>query len=112
MLALTSLLFVGCGKKQSTTPFTDAAPTLKVALMADGRFTVDGKEATLESLQSSLQGLAAKKGVIWYYRETLTTPPPNAAVIDKLMGESRVPTRYSSKPDYSDKVAFDGKPLK
>ena len=45
------------------------APTLKIAVMADGRIAVDGSPATIDSVRASLKRLAEQKGVVWYYRE-------------------------------------------
>jgi biopolymer transport protein ExbD len=39
---------------------------LKIAVMADGRITVDGSPATMDSLHASLKRLAEQKGVVWY----------------------------------------------
>jgi biopolymer transport protein ExbD len=39
-------------------------PVLKVAVMADGRITVDGKPAMIESLRGSLKKLSLEKGVV------------------------------------------------
>ena len=45
------------------------SPVLKIAVMADGRITVDGSPTTIDSLRVSLQTLAKQQGVVWYYRE-------------------------------------------
>ena len=46
------------------------APILKIAVMANGRITVDGSPATIDSLRVSLKRLAEQKGIVWYYRES------------------------------------------
>jgi hypothetical protein len=51
------------------------APTLKISVMADGRITVDGSPATIDSVRVSLKRLAEKKGVVWYYREAGQAKP-------------------------------------
>jgi hypothetical protein len=52
------------------------APILKIAVMADGRVTVDGSPATTESIRASLKQLAERKGIVWYYREAGEGQPP------------------------------------
>lgn len=65
-----SHFFGGCSKQAEllSAPSPDA-PVLKVAVFADGRLTVDGTAATIQSLQASLCTLSEKQGVVWYYRE-------------------------------------------
>lgn len=87
-------------------------PILKIAVMADGRITVDGSPATIDSVRMSLQQLSKQKGVVWYYREAGQTEPlrQSAEVIQAVM-QNRLRIRLSSRPDYSDSIASDGKPV-
>lgn len=88
------------------------SPILKVAVLADGRITVDGLAATIESLRVSLKRLAEQKGVVWYYRESSQAePPPQAMQVMQAVVENRLPLRLSSRPDYSDAIGMDGQPL-
>src|SRR5687767_11439500 len=99
-LGLLSFLLGGCGK-QSAPPRAPSpdAPVLKVAVFADGRLTVDGSAATLQSLQASLHTLSEQHGVVWYYREAgQQEPPPIAMDVVKAVIESRLPIRLSSRP--------------
>jgi hypothetical protein len=70
IMGLLSFLLGGCSKQSAppSAPSPDA-PVLKVAVFADGRLTVDGTAATIQSLQASLRTLSEKHGVVWYYRE-------------------------------------------
>jgi len=87
-------------------------PILKIAVMADGRITVDGSPATMESLRVSLKQLAVHKGVVWYYREAgQSAGPPQSAEVIQAIIESRLPIRLSSRPDYSDAIGMDGRPI-
>ena len=87
--------------------------TLKVAVLADGRITVNGAPATMESLRESLKKLSQQKGVVWYYREAGSSePPPEAKQVIQAVIEARLPIRLSSRPDYSDAIGMDGKPIK
>ena len=87
-------------------------PIIKVAVFADGRITADGKPVTIDSLRKSFKALAAKKGAVWYYREAARRePPPQAMQVIKAVVDARLPIRLSSRPDYSDSIGFDGKPI-
>jgi hypothetical protein len=88
-------------------------PVLKVAVMADGSITVNGVPAPIASLRESLKKLSQEKGVVWYYRETgKTEPPPKAKEVIQAVIDARLPIRLSSRPDYSDIIGADGKPIK
>src|SRR5215469_13767786 len=88
-------------------------PILKVAVMANGRITVNGAPATIESLRESLKKLSQQKGVVWYYREAAKSePPPEAKQVIQAVIDERLPIRLSSRPDYSDAIGMDGKPIK
>jgi len=90
-----------------------AQPVLKVAVMADGHITVNGKPAKMESLRESLKKLSQQKGVVWYYREAAKSePPPEAQQVIQAVIDARLPIRLSSRPDYSDAIGIDGKPIK
>lgn len=109
-LGLLSFLIGGCSK-QSASPNAPSpdAPVLKVAVFADGRLTVDGSAATIQSLQAALHTLSEKQGVVWYYREAGQQEPPSIAMdVMKAVFETRLPIRLSSRPDYSDSIGLDG----
>jgi hypothetical protein len=92
--------------------FDRNAPILKIAVMATGVITADGLPTSLESLRVSISSIAQRKGMVWYYREAAqTAAPPQSAEIVKLIIEHRVPVRFSTRPDYSDSVGRDGKPI-
>jgi hypothetical protein len=87
------------------------APTLKIAVMADGRITVNGSPATMDSVRVSLKRLA-QKGVIWYYREEgQSKAPPESSEVIQAVIENRLPIRLSSRPDFSDAIGQDGRPV-
>jgi len=87
-------------------------PILKVAVMADGRITLDGLPATIDTVRTSFKRLAEQGGVVWYYREDAgKNAPPEAKGILQAIVENRLPIRLSSRPDYSDAIGADGKPL-
>ena len=89
------------------------APVLKIGVMADGRITVDGKPATIESLRISLKELAQLHGTVWYYRESAASEgPEQAREVMQAVIENRLPIKMSTRPDYSDSIGGDGKPAK
>jgi hypothetical protein len=80
--------------------------------MADGRVTLDGSPATLDSVRVSLRRLSEQKGVVWYYREAPETraPPESIAIIQGII-ENRLPVRLSTRPDFSDAIGPAGEPI-
>jgi hypothetical protein len=101
---------IGCSRPpMSVSP---NAPALKIAVMADGRIMVDGSSTTIDSLRVSLKRLAEQKGVVWYYREGAQgTAPPESTEVIKSVIENRLPIRLSSRPDFSDAIGPDGRPI-
>jgi hypothetical protein len=88
-------------------------PILKLAVMADGRITVNGAPATMQSLRDSLKALSQQKGVVWYYREAASSEgPPIVKDVVQAIVDARLPVRFSSRPDYSDAIGPGGKPIK
>ena len=87
------------------------ARVLKIAVMADGRITVDAKPATIESLRISLKELAQLQGTVWYYREAAqSAAPEQAKEVVQAVIQNRLPVVMSSRPDYSDAIGKDGRP--
>jgi hypothetical protein len=113
IMGLLAFLFGGCSKHPaSQSAASPDAPVLKVAVFADGRLTVDGAAATVESLRESLRTLSDKHGVVWYYREAgVQEPPPIAMDVMRAVVDARLPVRLSSRPDYSDSIGADGRPI-
>jgi len=94
-------------------PVDPNAPVLKIAVMSDGRITVDGAAATIDSLRNSLKRMAEQNGVVWYYREAgETEAPPESTEVMKAVIENRLPIRLSSRPDFSNTIGPDGRPVK
>jgi hypothetical protein len=91
-------------------PLDPNAPVLKIAVMSDGRITVDGFPATVDSVREAFKRLAEQKGVVWYYREASEAKgPPESSMIIQSLIENRLPIRLSTRPDYSDAIGPDGK---
>jgi hypothetical protein len=93
-------------------PVDPNAPVVRIALMADGRITVDGSPATIDSVRVSLKRLAEQQGVVYYYRESAHTqaPPESNAIVQSVI-ENRLPIKLSTLPDFSDAIGPIGKPV-
>ena len=111
IIGLLSFFFVGCNKQPAPPNMSSPnVPVLKVAVFTDGRLTVDGTAATIQSLQVSLSALSEKNGVVWYYREAgQQEPPPIAIEVMKMVVDARLPIQLSSRPDYSDYIDENGR---
>jgi hypothetical protein len=110
VFVLVCFQLIGCSRPpMSVSP---NAPVLKIAVMTDGRITVDGSPATIDSLRVSLKRLAEQKGVVWYYREAgQGKAPTESTEVIKSVIENRLPIRLSSRPDFSDTIGPDGRPV-
>jgi hypothetical protein len=112
LCVLVAVYFQLIGCSRPPVPVRPNAPTLKIAVMADGRIMVDGSPATIDSVCVSLKRLAEQNGVVWYYREAGQgkAPPESTEVIQSVI-ENRLPIRLSSSPDFSDAIGPDGRPV-
>jgi hypothetical protein len=90
---------------------TASTPFVRVVLTKAGVLAVDGKEASLPEVAAVLDGLASKKGIILYARETPAEaePPPAAAALMELVVQKKLPLRVCRSADFSDDVGPDGK---
>ena len=81
----------------------------RVGVSADGRISLNGKDASLQDVQEAFADLAKDGGVVWYYREAADAEPhPNAMLVVQAVVEARLPISMSTKPDFSDVVSPDG----
>jgi hypothetical protein len=105
ILLLLGLLAITLGLASSCKRGETAAhgPVMKISVYSDGRLLVDGASATLDSLKPSLQQLASKQGVVWYYREASAANPPQIAMdVMQAIGEAKLPVRLSTEADFKD----------
>lgn len=112
-MGLLSLLSGGCSEQPAARSVVSPdGPVLKVAVLADGRLTIDGEVSTIAALRDSLRSVGERRGVVWYYRESgQQEPPPIALEVMKAVVDARLPVRLSSRPDYSDAIGADGRPV-
>jgi hypothetical protein len=105
------LAFASC-KRHRQDAMNSSGPVVKIAVFADGRLIVDGSAATVESLRASLKHTTETHGTVWYYREAgQQEPPPAAMQVMQAIVEARLPVRLSTRPDYSDAIGPDGRPI-
>lgn len=85
-------------------------PVGRIRVTREGEIFYDGARTTLEALRTSLVGLRARRGVVWYYREAGGSGAPAAAMdVVRLVVEHRLPISMSRTPDFSDVVQADGR---
>ena len=88
------------------------APVTRISVMASGKILLDGKEATIAEVKRALETTKAKRGAVWYYRESGKGEPPVQAIeVFKLIVEKKLPISLSTKPDFSDYVDEQGQSL-
>ncbi|MGH7854428.1 MAG: hypothetical protein ACREP3_13370 [Candidatus Binatia bacterium] len=88
------------------------APVTRISVLASGKILLDGKEATIAEVKRALERVNAKRGAVWYYRESgRGEPPAHAIEIFKLIVENKLPISLSTKPDFSDSVDERGRSL-
>jgi hypothetical protein len=110
VLVIACVQLIGCSRPPM--PVSPYAPILKIAVSVDGRISVDGSPATMDSVRASLKRLAEQKGVVWYYREAgQADAPPESTEVIKAVIENRLPIRLSSRPDFSDAIGVEGRPV-
>ena len=97
---------------KSTRGATSDLDILKITVHQAGEIRIGNKIVTMREAESQLSLLAAKKGVVWFYREPGRNPPaPEATAIIKLAIKYKVPVSLSTKPDFSDTIDDNGKSI-
>lgn len=112
ILVLSQCFPTADGSLRRYKPVMPGAPTIKIAVFADGRVTVDGSATTVDSLRPLLKALAEHRGAVWFYEEpTGTNPTEQASDVLQNLAILRLPTLVFKRPDFSDAVGRDGKPI-
>lgn len=85
-------------------------PVAQVKVFRTGQLELNGTKVTLEQLRTALTSLKNEDGLVWYYREGFTEPPPPVAEeVVRIIVDAELPVRMSSKPDFSDYIDANGK---
>jgi hypothetical protein len=90
-----------------------AEPIARISVLSNGTLLLDGKPTTLVAVDRAFAALRASRGVVWYYREgaeSTETPVVARQVLDLALNQT-LPIRVSTKPDFSNEVGFDGRPI-
>ena len=77
---------------------------LRVAVLADGRLTLDGKLSSLDGLRESAKALRESNGTAWYYSEAPPKSSLTAMEVLRTLATTGFVIRFVSKPDFSDRV--------
>lgn len=102
----TRFLGIGTQKNSPETPAT------RISVLASGKILLDGAETSIAEVKRALEKVKAKRGMVWYYRESGKGEPPVQAIeAFKLIVESKLPISLSTKPDFSDYVDEKGQSL-
>lgn len=85
---------------------------IRISVMASGKISLDGKQATIAEVKRALERVKAQRRTVWYYREGGKGEPPAQAIeVFKLIVENKLPISLSTKPDFSDYVDENGASL-
>lgn len=108
LLAAAGFQLAACGASALNCP-----NTLRVAVLKDGKITVDGKTSTLDGLDARLSELDKTNGSVWYYREDSHRPPTGVAEqsmhdVFGLLVKHKRPVSFSYNADYSDTIDDQG----
>ena len=97
------------GTNEPAGPSRDT-PYVKIWVSMAGTVELDGKVVELAVVESTLATLAKQKGVVLYGRDAAGEEPhPNGMKVIQMVIANSLPIRMSTKPDFSDAVAADGK---
>jgi len=90
-------------------PSWRASRVTRISVLSTGRVLLDGKDSSVAQVRKSLESARAKRGTVWYYRESGKGEPPAQAVeVFKLIVENKLPVSLSTKADFSDYVDEKG----
>jgi len=106
LVSSLAVAFASC-KEEGKAPVGPApgAPVARIWISQSGTVELDGKPVELGALAKALDGLAAKKGVVYYGRDAAAQEAPAVSMqIIKLITDRRLPIRLSTKKDFSDVV--------
>ena len=89
--------------------YSPEARVTRISVLVAGRILLDGNDATISDVRSALERARAKRGSVWYYRESdKGEPPPQAIEVFKLIVESKLPISLSTKPNFAEYVDDSG----
>ena len=85
------------------------APITRLSVLSSGRILVNGRAASAAEVAQALEQTKAKRGSVWFYRESAGVEPASEAVeVFKMIVDHKVPVSLSTKPDFSDFVDEQG----
>lgn len=103
------LAFAAMGLLLMMSPAQAKEEIAKVSALASGKLLINGKPASLTTVEVALQTLKGNNGAVWYYRENpQAEPPPQAMKVIELVVKYKLPVSLSSRPDFSDYIDENG----
>lgn len=113
LVALLSLVAVGCRKGDTMPRQFDTNTVLKISVLKSGEVLAEGGKVSMQELDALIATNALKNGIVWYYREAGQEEPPTQALeVINLVVKHRRPVRLSSRADFSDTVDKSGRPVR
>jgi hypothetical protein len=77
----------------------------KVKVLSEGEILLDDKKVSIDELRSALKVTRTESGAVWYYRESASEESSEVRMaVMEIITDEGLPTRFSSKPDFSDSV--------
>ncbi len=84
----------------------------RISVLASGKMLLNGKAATIAEVKRAVEKVKAKRGMVWYNRESGKGEPPTQAIeVFRHIVENKLPISLSTKPDFSDYVDEKGQSL-
>ena len=85
---------------------------LKVSVLESNTVLLNGAEVSPNELSAAFAKAAKDSGTVWYYRENAEgEPPPASRQVIQMVIDHKLPISMSTKPDFSDYVDENGKPM-
>lgn len=85
-----------------------SVPIARIRVNRAGEIWWDDVRTSLAELGARLAGLRAAHGAVWYYREAVEEPAPEAMAVVRMVVEQRLPISMSTREDFADVVQADG----
>jgi biopolymer transport protein ExbD len=114
--------FQGCDHPTPTRNRNEGNPAAKpgendprlarVKVTRKGQIFLNDQPVTPHQLKRSFAELKQQEGAVLYYREDPEgEPPAEAMAVVQAVIDARLAIRLSAKPDYSDAIGLEGKPI-
>ena len=87
-------------------------PILKVSVLGSNTVLLNGAEVSPNELSAAFANAVKNSGTVWYYREDgAGKPSPASRQVIQMVIDHKLPISMSTKPDFSDYIDENGKPI-